>query len=136
MKQGTTTAVLKPLTLYASLWSRGRQAATDNPLGARQRYVLALSRLSFLRRWQEVDNAHLLVAAVGVEEEELRRILADVEGEACGLEELGQGLGAAGAAQSGNGRDRWKKMYKITEEELSMSSLEDCVLMRMAVKDH
>lgn len=81
---------------------------------------------------QEVDDANLLVAAIGVEEEELRSILGDVKGEPCGLDELGKRLGD----QGGNWRDRWKKMYKITDEELVVSSLEDCVVMRMTVKDH
>eukprot|EP00904_Undaria_pinnatifida_P012450 jgi/Undpi1/8335/HiC_scaffold_25.g10804.m1 len=86
---------------------------------------------------QEVEDASLLVAAIGVDEEEFRSILGDVEGEPCGLGELGEGLDATGwGKQGGSGRDRFKKMYKITEEELAVSTLEDSVVMRMAVKDH
>lgn len=82
---------------------------------------------------QEVENANLLVAAMGVDEQELGSILEDVQGEPCGLDELGQGLdGQQGSIE----RNRFKKMYKITEEELAKSSLEDCVVVRMAVKDH
>ena len=88
-----------------------------------------------------MEDASLLVAAIGVDEEEFRSILGDVEGEPCGLDELGQGLdagerGKQGGSGSGGGRDRLKKMYKITEEELAVSSLEDSVVMRMTVKDH
>lgn len=74
-----------------------------------------------------------MVAAIGLNDEELGSILGDVQGQLCGLDELGAGLenGPGGAASQ-----RWKKMYKITEEELVMASLEDCVIMRMAVKDH
>ena len=84
-----------------------------------------------------MEDANLLVAAIGVGDEEFRSILGDVEGQACGLDELGQGLdvGERGK-QGGSGRDRFKKMYKITEEELAVSSLEDSVVMRMTVKDH
>lgn len=93
---------------------------------------------------QEVDDADLLVAAIGMDEDELRLILADVQGELCGLEGLGQGLGGAKGGgqqqqQAGEGskrRERLKKLYKITEDELALNSLEDCVVMRMAVKDH
>lgn len=92
-----------------------------------------------------MEDASLLVAAIGVDEEEFRSILRDVEGEPCGLDELGQGLdagergkqgGSGSGSGSGGGRDRLKKMYKITEEELAVSSLEDSVVMRMTVKDH
>lgn len=84
-----------------------------------------------------MEDASLLVAAIGVDEEEFRSILGDVEGEPCGLGELGEGLDATGwGKQGGSGRDRFKKMYKITEEELAVSTLEDSVVMRMAVKDH
>ena len=90
--------------------------------------------------WQEVNDADLLVAAIGVEEEELRLILGDVQGEPRPLTELGWELEGAGQQQQGGAdgtkRDKWKKMYKITDDELAMSSLEDCVVMRMAVKDH
>eukprot|EP00903_Cladosiphon_okamuranus_P011862 g11143.t1 len=44
---------------------------------------------------QEVDDADLLVAAIGMDEDELRLILADVQGEPCGLEGLGKGLGVS-----------------------------------------
>lgn len=94
-----------------------------------------------------MEDADLLVAAIGVDEEEFRSILGDVEGEPCGLDELGRGLdagergkqggsGNGNGSGSGGGRDRLKKMYKITEEELAVSSLEDSVVMRMTVKDH
>eukprot|EP00752_Nemacystus_decipiens_P007979 g7128.t1 len=93
---------------------------------------------------QEVEDADLLVAAIGMEDDELRLILADVQGEPCGLEFLGQGLDRVGGGgqkqqQGGDaskGRERLKKLYKITDDELALSSLEDCVVMRMAVKDH
>lgn len=96
---------------------------------------------------QEVDDADLLIAAIGMNESDLRLIIGDVQGESCGLEELGQGLqGPNGSGDGdsqhqqrggdGNGRERLKKLYKITEDELAMNSLEDCVVMRMAVKDH
>lgn len=91
---------------------------------------------------QEVEDADLLVAAVGMDEDELRVVLADVHGEPCGLELLGQGLGGGGGQKqqqgggASKGRERLKKLYKITEDELALSSLEDCVVMRMAVKDH
>lgn len=84
-----------------------------------------------------------------MEEEDLRSILEDVKGEPCGLEGLGQGLSAVVAdggiqtTKQGHGegadrklRERLKKLYKISEEELAINSLEDCVVMRMAVKDH
>lgn len=91
-----------------------------------------------------MEDADLLVAAIDMGDDELRLILADVQGEPCGLELLGQGLGAVadsgqkqpqGGAAS-KGRERLKKLYKITDDELALSSLEDCVVMRMAVKDH
>ncbi len=90
---------------------------------------------------QEVDNADLLVAAIGMDDEELRLVLEDIKGEPLGLGSLGQGLGggADGQQQAEGGsarRERLKKLYKITEDELSMNSLEDCIIMRMAVKDH
>lgn len=79
-----------------------------------------------------------------MDEDELRLILADVQGEPCGLEGLGQGLGGVrdrGQQQqqgggASKGRERLKKLYKITDDELALNSLEDCVVMRMAVKDH
>lgn len=97
-----------------------------------------------------MDDADLLVAAIGMDDQDLRLVLADVKGEPCGLEGLGQGLGAVVGEggeqknqQQGRGdgsgskrRERLKKLYKINEEELAMNSLEDCVVMRMAVKDH
>lgn len=82
---------------------------------------------------QAVDDANLVVAAIGLPEEELRLILADVQGQPCELDELGSDLESG---EGTGGRDRWKKMYKLSEEELAMASLEDCVIMRMAVKDH
>lgn len=102
---------------------------------------------------QEVDDADLLVAAIGMDEDDLRSVLADIKGQPCGLERLGQGLrpvdGSVGDGQQqqqqqrerqgggpDKGRERLKKLYKITEEELAVNSLEDCVVMRMAVKDH
>lgn len=99
---------------------------------------------------QEVDDADLLIAAIGMDEGDLRSIIGDVEGEPCGLEGLGQGLQGLGGSgdgggqqqqqqgggSGGKGRERLKKLYKITEDELAMNSLEDCVVMRMAVKDH
>lgn len=94
---------------------------------------------------QEVDDADLLVAAIGMDEDELRLVLADVQGEPCGLELLGQGLGGLkggghqqqrGAGGASRGRERLKKLYKITDDELALNSLEDCVVIRMAVKDH
>lgn len=97
---------------------------------------------------QEVDDADLLIAAIGMSDDDLRLIIGDVKGESCGLEGLGQGLqdprgGGDGDGQQqqqrgdgGKGRDRLKKLYKITEGELAMNSFEDCVVMRMAVKDH
>lgn len=91
-----------------------------------------------------MEDADLLVAAIGMDEDELRLILADVQGEPCGLEGLGQGLdGVSGGGLeqergggASKGRERLKKLYKITEDELALNSLEDCVVMRMAVKDH
>ncbi|CAN0088960.1 unnamed protein product [Ectocarpus sp. 6 AP-2014] len=101
---------------------------------------------------QEVDDADLLVAAIGVDEDDLRSVLADIKGQACGLERLGEGLrpvdGGVGDGQqqqqqqrrqggyASKWRERLKKLYKITEEELAVNSIEDCVVMRMAVKDH
>ncbi|CAN0078769.1 unnamed protein product [Ectocarpus fasciculatus] len=102
---------------------------------------------------QEVDDADLLVAAIGMDEDDLRSVLADIKGQPCGLERLGQGLrpvdGSVGDGQqqqqqqrerqgggADKGRERLKKLYKITEEELAVNSIEDCVVMRMAVKDH
>ncbi|CAN0417878.1 unnamed protein product, partial [Ectocarpus sp. 12 AP-2014] len=41
---------------------------------------------------QEVDDADLLVAAVGIDEDDLRSVLADIKGQPCGLERLGEGL--------------------------------------------
>lgn len=75
----------------------------------------------------------MLVAAIGMPDGEMRSLLAEVEGEPRGLEELGA---ESEAARNGGARDRLKKMYKITEEELAVSSLEGCIVMRMAVKDH
>lgn len=111
-------------------------------------YVDRCVRLSF--GTQEVDDADLLVAAIGIDEDDLRSVLADIKGQPCGLERLGQGLrpmdGGVGEGQqqqqqrqggdASKGRERLKKLYKITEEELAVNSLEDCVIMRMAVKDH
>lgn len=92
---------------------------------------------SHSRFGQEEDNASLLVAAIGLETGELRSILDDVQGDSCALEDLEKKVEDGGGGKPGAvGRDRWKKMYKITEEELAMSSLEDCVVTRMAVKDH
>lgn len=94
---------------------------------------------------QEVDNADLLVAAIGMDDEELRLVLEDVKGEPLALDSLGQGLGGGtdghqhgeGEGQGGRERrERLKKLYKITEDELAINSLEECILMRMAVKDH
>lgn len=78
----------------------------------------------------------MLVAAVGLGDENLRLVLEDVQGQPCALSELGQGLEEGSSKQSNGERDRFKKMYKITEEELALSTLEDCVVTRMAVKDH
>lgn len=87
-----------------------------------------------------MEDADLLVAAIGMDEDELRLILADVQGEPCGLELLGQGLGGGQQQQQGGGankgQERLRKLYKITDDELALNSLEDCVVMRMAVKDH
>ncbi|CAN0070690.1 unnamed protein product, partial [Scytosiphon promiscuus] len=80
---------------------------------------------------QEVDDADLLIAAIGMDEEDLRSVLADVKGVPCGLEMLGQGLtgvvggdGGGQKKQQGHGegadgklRERLKKLYKINEEE-------------------
>ena len=92
---------------------------------------------------QEVDDADLLVASIGMDDDELRLVLEDVKGVPLGLDSLGQGLRSAAGSQQqqqdGAGsarRERLKKLYKITEDELAMNSLEDCVVMRMAVKDH
>lgn len=82
---------------------------------------------------QEAQDANLLVAAIGLPETELRSILADVQGQTCELDELPSDLESG---ESTEARDRWKKMYKLTEEELALASLEDCVIMRMAAKDH
>lgn len=85
-----------------------------------------------------------------MDENDLRQIIKDVDGEPCGLQGLGQGLqtldssgdcgGQHKQQQGGVGgsevRDKLKRLYKITEEELAINSLEDCVIMRMAVKDH
>lgn len=84
---------------------------------------------------QEVEKASLIVAAIGLPDEQLKPILADVQGKACGLDELGSSP-SGGAGQDAGVREKLKKMYKLTEEELAMASLEDCVIMRMAVKDH
>ncbi|CAN0064492.1 unnamed protein product [Pylaiella littoralis] len=97
---------------------------------------------------QEVDDADLLIAAIGMSESDLRLIIGDVQGESCGLKGLGQGVQGPHGSGDGDGhqqnqrdgggklRERMKKLYKITEDELAINSLEDCVVMRMAVKDH
>lgn len=100
----------------------------------------------FFKLTQEVDDADLLIAAIGMDESDLRLIIEDVQGEPCGLEGVGQGLqGPNGSGDGdvqqqqrgdGKGRERLKKLYKITEDELAINSLENCVVMRMAVKDH
>ncbi|CAB1110377.1 unnamed protein product [Ectocarpus sp. CCAP 1310/34] len=109
---------------------------------------------TFCVQASEVDDADLLVAAIGIDEDDLRSVLADIKGQPCGLEKLGVGLhpvdGGVGDGQqqqqqqqqqrqggdASKGRERLKKLYKITEEELAVNNLEDCVVMRMAVKDH
>lgn len=100
------------------------------------------------KRTQEVDDADLLIAAIGMSESDLRLIIGDVQGESCGLKGLGQGAQGPHGSGDGDGhqqnrrdgggklRERMKKLYKITEDELAINSLEDCVVMRMAVKDH
>ncbi|CAM9460508.1 unnamed protein product [Discosporangium mesarthrocarpum] len=76
-------------------------------------------------------GASLLVAAIGMKEEELEPILAEVQGERCDLSLLGAGHGEDKAL-----REKLKKLYKIPEEELGLASMEDCVVTRMAAKDH
>lgn len=82
-----------------------------------------------------MEKASLVVAAIGLPDETVKSILADVQGKACGLDELGSSA-PGGRGQDAGVREKLKKMYKLTEEELTMASLEDCVIMRMAVKDH
>lgn len=79
---------------------------------------------------QGSKGAALLVAAIGLQEGELKPLLEDVQGESSSLDELGAGN------EEGESRERLKKLYKITEDELLVSSLEECIIMRMAVKDH
>ncbi|CAM9731365.1 unnamed protein product [Choristocarpus tenellus] len=73
----------------------------------------------------------LLLVAIGMEEHELHLILTEVQGERCSLDSLGEGYKNNGAL-----RERLKGLYKISDDELEMASMEDCVVSRMAVKDH